>query len=152
MDKVTRPLTGLSSSFHPLSLFQWCLQSKKIWLNLSMRAFNAQGLRVIISVVQVGTVKIYRQHQWRRSVKTKKIGWNSVYWKRDWFSEFPSPECAQFKFTTSSCFPLREPPIRTGTSRTTFYFALSAPRCERPFFCWAGEKEIHKRKFEKDRD
>jgi hypothetical protein len=36
MDKVTRPLPCLSSSFHPLSLFQWCLQSKKIWLKLSV--------------------------------------------------------------------------------------------------------------------
>ncbi len=57
--KVTLPLPCFSASFYPLSLFQWCPQSKEIWLNLSTKAFNAQGSRVIISVVQVGTMKIY---------------------------------------------------------------------------------------------
>ncbi len=47
----------------PIPLFQWYPQSKKLLLNLSMKcwnsAFNAQGLRVIIVVIQVGEVKIY---------------------------------------------------------------------------------------------
>jgi len=51
-------------SFTPYPPFQWYLQSKEILLNLLSRklwnsAFNAQGLRVIIVVVQVGAVKIY---------------------------------------------------------------------------------------------
>jgi hypothetical protein len=59
IDKVTLSLPCLSASFHPLSLFEWHTQSKEILLNLSVNAFNAQGSRVIISVVQVGTVRIY---------------------------------------------------------------------------------------------
>jgi hypothetical protein len=51
------------SVFTPYPLFQWYLQSNEILLNLSMKcwnsAFNAQGSRVIIVVVQVGAVKIY---------------------------------------------------------------------------------------------
>jgi hypothetical protein len=51
------------SAFAPYPLFQWYLQSKEISLNLGMKwwnsAFNAQGSRVIIVVVQVGAVKIY---------------------------------------------------------------------------------------------
>jgi len=50
-------------SFIPYLLFQWYPQSKEILLNLSMKCwnstFNAQGLRIIIVVVQVGAVKIY---------------------------------------------------------------------------------------------
>jgi len=46
----------------PYPLFQWYLQSKKILLNLGMKcqnsAFNAQGWRVIIVLVQVRAVKI----------------------------------------------------------------------------------------------
>jgi len=54
----------LHPRFGPLSpLSQWYPQSKEILLNLSMKcwnsAFNAQGSRVIIVVVQVGAVKIY---------------------------------------------------------------------------------------------
>ncbi len=44
-------------------LFEWYQQSKEILLNLGMKcwnwAFNAEGWRVIIIVVQVGAVKIY---------------------------------------------------------------------------------------------
>jgi hypothetical protein len=51
-----RPLT-------PKSLFQGYSQSKEILLNLGMKcwnsAFNLQGSRVIIAVVQVGAVKTY---------------------------------------------------------------------------------------------
>jgi hypothetical protein len=50
-------------AFTPYPLFEWYPQREKIWLNLNMKcwnsAFNAQGSRVIIVVVQVGTVKIY---------------------------------------------------------------------------------------------
>jgi hypothetical protein len=50
--------------FHPLFLLTVVYpQSKEILSNLSMKfwysAFNAQGLSVIIVVVQVGAVKIY---------------------------------------------------------------------------------------------
>ncbi len=59
----------------PYPLFQWYLQSKEILLNLGMKCwnspFNAQGLRVIIVVVQVGAVKIYVAAQCRRSGKRK---------------------------------------------------------------------------------
>jgi hypothetical protein len=48
----------ISSAFAPYTLFQWYPQSKDILLNLDMKcwnsAFNAQGLRLIIVVVQVG--------------------------------------------------------------------------------------------------
>ncbi len=47
----------------PYPLFQWNWQSKDILLNRSMKcwnwAFNAQGSRLIIVIVQVGAVKIY---------------------------------------------------------------------------------------------
>jgi hypothetical protein len=47
---------SLWACLHPLSLFQWYPQSNEILLNLSMKcwnsALNAQGLRVIIVVVQ----------------------------------------------------------------------------------------------------
>ncbi len=51
-------------SFTSYPLFQWYPQSKEILLNLIMKcwnsAFNAQGSRVIIVIVQVvGAVKIY---------------------------------------------------------------------------------------------
>ncbi len=45
---------GVLSILEPL--FQWYPQSNEIWLN---SAFNAQGSRVIIVVLQVGAVKIY---------------------------------------------------------------------------------------------
>jgi hypothetical protein len=49
-------------AFIPYPLFQWYRQNKEILLNLRMKcwnsAFNAQGSRVIIVIVQVG-VKIY---------------------------------------------------------------------------------------------
>jgi hypothetical protein len=53
----------ISSAFAPYPLFQWYPQSQEILLNLGMKccnsAFNAQGSRVILVVVQVGAVKIY---------------------------------------------------------------------------------------------
>ncbi len=49
--------------FTPYPHFQWYPQSKDILLNLYMKcwnsAFNAQGSRLIIVVVQFGAVKIY---------------------------------------------------------------------------------------------
>jgi hypothetical protein len=64
-------------SFTPFRIFQWYLQSKQILLNLHIQkgrnsAFNAQGLRVIGVVVQVGASEnIYSRQQWRRSGKRK---------------------------------------------------------------------------------
>jgi hypothetical protein len=64
-------LSVKSSCLHPLfrsafthyPLFQWYPQSKEVLLNLSMKcwnsAFNLQGSRLIIVIVQVGAVKIY---------------------------------------------------------------------------------------------
>ncbi len=53
----------ISSAFAPYPLIQWYPQSKEILLNLGMKcwnsAFNAQGSRVIIIIVQVGAAKIY---------------------------------------------------------------------------------------------
>ncbi len=53
----------ISFAFVPYPFFQWYPQSKEIWLNLGTKwwnsAFNAQGSRVIIVVIQVGAVKIY---------------------------------------------------------------------------------------------
>ncbi len=63
MCKLTLSSPCLWPAFSPHPLFQWYLQSKKILLNLSLKcrnsAFNAQGSRIIIVVVQVGAVKIY---------------------------------------------------------------------------------------------
>jgi hypothetical protein len=60
--KLTLSL-GLLSPPMIYPLFQWYLQSKDILINLSRKcwysAFNAQGLRQIIVVVQLGAVKIY---------------------------------------------------------------------------------------------
>ncbi len=63
--------------FTPYPLFQWYLQSKKILLHLSMKcqnsAFNAQGSRVIIVLVQVRAVKIcVAPVEWRHSRKRKE--------------------------------------------------------------------------------
>jgi predicted oxidoreductase (fatty acid repression mutant protein) len=58
-----RVMCKFTLCFTPYPLFQWYLQSKKILLNLVMKcqnsAFNAQGSRVIIVLVQVKAVKIY---------------------------------------------------------------------------------------------
>jgi hypothetical protein len=54
-----------------------------ILLNLGMKfwnsAFNAQGLRVIIVVVQVGAVKIYVAAVKIGANEKGNRGWNSVY-------------------------------------------------------------------------
>jgi hypothetical protein len=77
----------ISSAFTRYPLFQWHLQSKEILLNLGMKcwnsAFNAQGSRVSIVVVQVGPVKIYVAAV--EAVRKKgKTGWTSVYHQNWW--------------------------------------------------------------------
>ncbi len=61
--------------------FQWYPQSKEILLNLGMKcwssAFNAQDLRVIVVVVQVGTIKIYVAAV--EALEKGKRGWNSQF-------------------------------------------------------------------------
>jgi len=81
-----QPLSPLLSSPNPS--FQWYPQSKEISLTLSMKcwnsSFHAQGLRLIIVVVQVGAVKIY-VHSSRGGAPDKgKRGWNSVYYQNWW--------------------------------------------------------------------
>jgi len=73
-------------AFTPIyPLFQWYPQSEKILLNLSMKcwnsAFNAQGSRVIIVVVQVGTVKIYMYQPVEALRKKERQDKSSVYHK-----------------------------------------------------------------------
>ncbi len=59
--KLTLSLVLLSPPLSPL--FEWGSQSNEILLNLGMKcwvsAFNAQGSRTIMIIVQVGAVKIY---------------------------------------------------------------------------------------------
>jgi hypothetical protein len=61
--KVTCLHPVFGPAFTPYPLFQWYRQTKEILLILSMKcwnsAFNAQGSRLIIVIVQVGAVKIY---------------------------------------------------------------------------------------------
>ncbi len=64
---------------------------RKLLLSLSMKcwisAFNAQGSRVIIVVVQVGAVKIYVAEV-EALRKTRKTGWNSGTIKIDVLSGY----------------------------------------------------------------
>jgi len=71
------------ASFHPSILsFEWGPQCKEILLNLGMKcwnsAFNLQGPRLIIVVVQVGAMKIYVEAL-RKKERGSKTRWNSVY-------------------------------------------------------------------------
>jgi hypothetical protein len=71
---------SLWACFHPpYPLFPWYLQSKEFKKKSSMKcwnsAFNAQSLRVIIVVVQVGAVKIYVEAV-EALRKKGKTGWN----------------------------------------------------------------------------
>jgi hypothetical protein len=54
-------LKQVTLSFTPYTLLQWYLQSNEVLLNLSMKcwnsAFDAQGSRLIIVVVQIGAVE-----------------------------------------------------------------------------------------------
>jgi hypothetical protein len=56
----SHPVFGLASTPYPH--FQWYPQRKEILIYLNMKcwnsAFNAQGSRVIVVVVQVGAVKV----------------------------------------------------------------------------------------------
>jgi len=59
-----RVICKVTLSFTPYPLFQWYPQSEEFFYkNRSMKcsnsAFNTQGSRLIIEVVQVGAVKIY---------------------------------------------------------------------------------------------
>jgi len=49
---------------------------------------NAQGLKIIIVVVQVGVVKIYVATMDGVSQAKGKTRWNSVYHQNWWFSKF----------------------------------------------------------------
>jgi hypothetical protein len=82
----------------------WYPQSKEILLNLSMKcwnaAFNAQGLRVIIVVVQVGVVsRIYVAASKPSSGGAQETGWNSVYHQNWWKSWFASQFFSFVKFS-----------------------------------------------------
>ncbi len=82
--KVTLCLTRIPSAFAHYPLFQRYLQSKEILLNLGMKcrnsAFNAQGSRIVIVLVQVGGVKLYVVEALRKKERqdqtqlTTKIG------------------------------------------------------------------------------
>ncbi len=62
-DESIKVIHKVTLSFTPYPIFRWYLQNNEILLNLGMKClkstFNAQGSRVIIVVVQVGSVKIY---------------------------------------------------------------------------------------------
>ncbi len=68
-------------AFTPYHVVEWYLQSKEILLNLSMKcwnlAFNAQGSRVIIVVVQEGALKIYvaAMEALRKQERQMKLSW-----------------------------------------------------------------------------
>jgi hypothetical protein len=58
-------------------------------LELGMNSvWNAQGLRLIMVVVQFGAVKIYVAASNGGAQEKGKTGWNSVYHQNWWFSEF----------------------------------------------------------------
>jgi hypothetical protein len=65
--KVTLSSPYLWASLHSLSPVAVVLQSYEILLNLNMKcwnsAFNAQGLRLIIVVVQLGAVEAFRKKE-----------------------------------------------------------------------------------------
>jgi hypothetical protein len=91
--KVTLSSSCLWVSFHPpmpspFPLFQWYTQSKDILINLSMKcwfsAFNAQGSRLIIVVVQLGAVKI-NVATVEALRKKERQDENSVYYQNWWF-------------------------------------------------------------------
>jgi len=98
-NRVLRKFTlflGLLSP--PILSFEWGPQRKEILLNLGMKcwnsAFNLQGPRLIIVVVQVGAVKIYVEAL-RKKERGSKTGWNSVYHqkKKGSFLSFNPNEC-----------------------------------------------------------
>jgi hypothetical protein len=95
--RVIRKSPCLRASFPPLSpLLVIYSQNKEIWLNLSMKcwnsAFNTQNSRVIIIVVQVGSVKIYEQ-KWRRSGKKERQDETRFTTKNDGVLSFTSSKC-----------------------------------------------------------
>jgi hypothetical protein len=83
----TLSFTPIPSAFIRYPLFQWYLQSKEILLNLSMTCwnseFNAQGLRVIIVVVQIRALKVYvaaveALRKKERQDETRELVWVTV--------------------------------------------------------------------------
>ncbi len=99
--KVTLSSPCLWASFHPLSPLSWYLQSKHILRNLSMKcwysAFNAQGSRLIVVVVQWGAVKIYVAALQALRKKDRQDQ-RQVYHQNWWFSEFHPPLNANVLF------------------------------------------------------
>jgi hypothetical protein len=63
-------------------------------------AFNAQGLRVIFVIVQVGALKIYVVAVGALREKGK-IGWNSVYHKKWWKTSLGPSYFTLLKFSFS---------------------------------------------------
>ncbi len=102
--KASNPVFTLSLGLlsPPYPLFQWYPQSKDILLNLCMKcwnlAFDAQGLRLIIVIVQLGAVKIYVASSSGGPQEKGKTGWNSVYHQNWWFCEFHPPWMLMYFF------------------------------------------------------
>jgi hypothetical protein len=73
---------------HPL--FQWYPQSKEILLNLSLKrwnsAFNAQGSRLIIVIVQVRAVKIYVLAV--EALRKKERGDETQFTTQNWWKNY----------------------------------------------------------------
>jgi hypothetical protein len=97
---LSSPCLWASLTTYP-SLFQWYPQSKDILINLSMKcwysAFNAQGSRLIIVVVQLGAVTIYVAAV-EALRKKERQDENSVCHQNWWFSEFHPPLNANVLF------------------------------------------------------
>jgi hypothetical protein len=78
--KVALSSPCLRASLHPYPFFQWYPKSKDILLNLGMKpwnsAFNEQGFRLIIVVVQVGAVEVLRKDRMKFSLPPKFM----VFW------------------------------------------------------------------------
>jgi hypothetical protein len=120
-----RLINKVTLSFTPYPLFQWYPQTNEILLNLSMKcwnsAFNAQGSKIIIMVVQVGAVKIYVAAV-EALRKKGKTGWNSMYHQNWWENQkFGSQLFCFVRFS----FPL---------TRLMAYYAETAR--SRPLFAW----------------
>ncbi len=100
-NRVIRKVTLSSSCFLGLlspafPSFSWYSQKKNRHFNKSQyemlqlstkcwySAFNAQGSRLIITVIQLGAVKIYVAAAAEALRKKERRGWNSVYHQNWW--------------------------------------------------------------------